>query len=44
VGEVAALFSRKVSRHGTAVAVFRTGEDMETLISALRRALQSPPE
>ena len=43
-GEVAALFSRKTPGHGTTVAVFRTGEDMETLISALRRALQSPRE
>jgi len=39
-----ALFSRKTPGHGTTVAVFRTGEDMETLISALRRALQSPRE
>ena len=43
-GEVAALFSRKTPGHGTTVAVFRTGEDMETLISALRRALHSPRE
>jgi AcrR family transcriptional regulator len=43
-GEVTALFSRQAPGRGTTVAVFRTGEDMETLISALRRALQSSPE
>jgi AcrR family transcriptional regulator len=41
VGEVSARFG-SVGQHGggTTVAVFRTGEDMETLISALRRAMQ----
>lgn len=42
--EVAARFSCEPPGRGTTVAVFRTGEDMETLISALRRAMQSPHE
>ena len=42
VGEVSARFSGTGPGQGTTVAVFRTGEDPETLISALRRAMQSP--
>jgi AcrR family transcriptional regulator len=42
VGEAAALFGRKGDGHGTTVAVFRTGEDVDTLMAALRRAIESP--